>query len=318
MTFDAWQTLINFGTKPLEENERIFKSSDSKADALIKNGRLVYGRITPHLHAAFDRGFYFQPVLIECNLGDYLESLAKEPSLISLDGIKGSKEFNLDGKLHSLPFFPFHILVNRTLFNPQRPREDENTWLNNLTERRRAIAHELLYAKQYAKSYDTESDGLTQSVSNPTSSEEDELMCPMDVLEKSLNTFETEHQQLYLTPGDFVDADPNILKTYYRGWLRDYAVSERVCNEQTLNYLKNGIRNHVRTNARELKQRISRIINEQNPRSEHFHSCLENGHPHSAELNALCSEIGRQFNVNHATTIVVIAHALDLTHGAGI
>jgi len=143
-------------------------------------------------------------------------------------------------------------------------------------------------------------------------------MCPMDALERSLNTFETEHGLHFLTPGSFVDADPNVLKIYYRVWLRDYAVSERVCYEQTVNYLNNGIRNHVRTNAPELKRSISRIINHQNPRSEHFHSCLQNGHPNSAELNEFCREIGRRFNVSHATTIIVIAHALDLTHGAGI
>jgi hypothetical protein len=319
MTFDAWQTLINFGTKPLDENERIFQSSDPIADALIRNGKLVYAHIAPHVWAGSDRGFYFQPVLIECNFGDYLPSIAHEPSLISLSGIKGLKQLrDPDGDTYSLPFFPCNILVNRTLFSTQRPREDENTWLNNLTERRRAIAHELLYANQYAQFYDVELDALTQSISTPTASEEEEFMCPMDVVEKTLNTFETRHGLRFLTPGNFVDTDSSILRTYYSTWLRDYAVSERVCHEQTLNYLRNGIRGHVRDNAADLKRQISEIIGEDDPKSEHFHSFLQNGHPRVGELIDMCSQIGRRFNVSSDLTIIVIAHTLDLTQGAGI
>lgn len=319
MTFDPWQLLVNFGTKPLDENERIFESSNADINALIQSGTLVYGRVTPHLYAAFDRGFYFQPVLVECNFANYLESLTQEPSLVSLDGIKGLKQLkNLNDEPYSLPFFPFYILVNRRLFGPQRPREDENTWLNNLTERRRAIAHELLYARQYAEFYDNETDSMTQSVSTPTSSEEDELMCPMDVIEKALNTFEVEQGVHFLTPGNFVDADPHILETYFRGWLRDFAVSKRVCEEQTINYLRNGVRNHVRSNVSELKRRISDIINEPDPKSKHLHSCLQNGHPHAAALTALCSEIGNQFEVSNSIVVVAIAHALDFKNGAGV
>lgn len=319
MTFDAWQLLVNFGTKPLDENELVFECSEPNVDAIIKSGKMVYQRVTPHLYAAFDRGFYFQPVLIECNLSDYLETVAREPSVISLNGITGEKEMtDSAGKRFTLPFYPVYILVNRTLFNSQRPREDEDIWLGNLTQRRRAIAHELLYAKQYAEFYNVVSDTMTQSVSNPTAGEEEQLMCPMEVIEKTLNTFEVEHGLHFLSPGDFVDADSNVIKSYFDVWLRNYAVPERVCREQTENYLRNGVRGHVRNNVYQLKQRISGIINEQDPKSQHFRTCLQNGHPHAAALNEMCREIGDQFAVTNSTIVVVISHALDFTNGAGI
>jgi len=72
MTFDTWQLLINFGTKPLDENERIFKSSLSNIDALIKSGKMVYGRITP----IFMRHLIVDFIFSRCLLNAILEIIS--------------------------------------------------------------------------------------------------------------------------------------------------------------------------------------------------------------------------------------------------
>jgi hypothetical protein len=312
--FDAYENLVNFGTKPLDANAtRIYSSSNAHISEMVQN-RAIYAQASPHSCAGFNRGFYFQTFLVEFAFSDDLEQLGQEPSMTSLDGIQGVKTVtNVDGKPLELPYYPCHILVNRTLFPPQRQREDEKTWLTVMTERRRAIAHELLYAKQYAEYYDIESDSLSRAISSPIASEEDELMCPTHLIERNLEMIEVEFGQSYLTAGNFVDGDATYLQTYNAVWLRDYAVSESVSQARTIEYLRTGVRSHVRDNADGLIGKISAITRKSKPTSQDFHDCLRNGN--HVELDELCGEYVHLFNVEKRTIVHLFSRVLDSANG---
>ncbi len=316
--FNARQTLVDFGPKPLDEVDRITSSRDSKIDAVVKTGRPVYRRVSPHYCAGFDRGFYFQPVLIECDLGSYNNKLTDEPSVISLPGIQGTKSLKrLDETCYELPFVPCYILLNRSIFPPRRHREDEDIWLGVMTERTRAIAHELLYAEQYADHYDVDQDLMTQVVALPTTSDENALMCPTELIEKTLHSVEGLFGIQFLTAGSFIDGETRILDQYYRIWSQTHAVSKNVCESRTCSYLQMGLRDHVHQRSDDYCSRIAGIINQPQPNSADFTACLKPEHPHFPQIDALLGEIARQFPLtNKKTLIYILSHHLDKKNGA--
>ena len=306
--------MVNFGFRPLEEDFRRKKSANPLVAQAIDGGGEVYSLPSPLHCVATDRGVFFQTILTEYDFAEIDPKFAQSPSLISLygfDGVKACKD--AQGETFSIPFHPCDILVNRRLFPPRRQREDEDIWLRVMTERCRAIAHELIYAKQYANSYDADLKNFVGSISTPTPSEEDQLMCPTEQIERVLHACEVEYSEKHVTAGAFVDATPQFLRRYFRTWLTDFAVSEKVASEQTVKYLETSLRSHVTENLDDIINEFKKAVGKY-PTSGLLAECLRLGTP--VELAAKCRELEKKFNVNQETIVLIIGREADRNNGS--
>jgi argininosuccinate lyase len=113
-----------------------------------------------------------------------------------------------------------------------------------LTPRTEAIAHELLYADQYAKNFDpvTGFDPATgetkQPIELPSEAEEDDLLCPPHQIKASLERFKDD-SNVFKSEKEFLKRqETEAVQNFYRFWLERYGVNEGICRAKTCAYLR--------------------------------------------------------------------------------
>jgi hypothetical protein len=227
-TFSPRKALVEFGLTPLDA-----------AYLNAANGR--YEKVLPFGYCGLDRGFYFHVTLVEY---DFELEHSHKLSMCGMgpDPVRKKSYKDLDGTTITVGIFEFYIFVNRTHFKRMSEREDYNEWATgSLTARRKAIAHELLYADQYARNYDWNSQSLVQPIVIPTVEEESALQCPDCVTARFLHTAQ-EYEGIELTSSsDFLaSVQTKTIQNYYRQWLTEQAVDRDTCHFWTLRFLDKG------------------------------------------------------------------------------
>lgn len=178
--FNPTRVLAQFVPEPLGEDTRDTELPDQ------------YHRIVPYHLADYTRNFYFEVHLVEI---PFESPFPGHPDKTTISFPATTLELQktvqlLDGSELQLPILPFYIFVNRTLFHPKRPEENEIEWLLTLPLRTRGIAHELLIAEQYAQHFDVATRMMPRAISIPDPASENEVMCPFSVIERALSTIE--------------------------------------------------------------------------------------------------------------------------------
>jgi|GEM_PF-55212 argininosuccinate lyase len=113
-----------------------------------------------------------------------------------------------------------------------------------LTPRTEAVAHELLYADQYAKNFDPKAkfDPATGKTNHPielpTEAQEDDLLCPPHQIQASLERFKAD-RSVFKSEKEFLKRQgTEAVQNYYRFWLKRYGVNEGICRAKTRAYLR--------------------------------------------------------------------------------
>jgi hypothetical protein len=233
--FDPHRCLIEFTPKPL--GEEFLKQTPNGPE---------YRRVLPYVSCGVSREIYFQPILIEMGLSARAPSHANKASFILVafrpEQKKEVPSPTFDGTMIKVPIFPFYLYVNRELFPPQAPNQNPVEWMEMMTRRTKAIAHELLYADAYAKYFDPVTRQMTRALEIPTVEQEDELLCPSQEIEVTLHTIEKTFGCSFETADGFVSQQATVMvQNYYRVWL-EKGVERDVCHRRTLAYLSSQMR----------------------------------------------------------------------------
>jgi hypothetical protein len=237
--FDKRVTLIECGNRPLGEEFRIIANEHPGE---------VYGKILPPYIGGSNAAFFMQLVLVECHFSDIFGSqshLHHEPSIISIasEPDHNREVQSSDGHREVVPVLSAHIIVNRDLFRPRLHDEDEYAWLVGQTRRTRAIAHEILYAQQYASLFNPADRTLARPPSAPTVEEENALLCPCDSIERSLHIVEMAAGLRISTASEFLQLQGDAsVESYFRSWLMDFVVDRDTVFQQTTKYLETDLR----------------------------------------------------------------------------
>lgn len=154
---------------------------------------------------------------------------------------------DLDGIELQYPVFSFYICVNRGKFPPFDPANgNEVEWMVSMTERTKGIAHELLYADQYAKYFDPYTNKCTKPIQIPTVEEDLALLCPSDLIEKNLHRIEADYGMKFSDGKSFLNQQATVaVQRYYTNWLKNHGVDRDSCHSKTLDYLDSGMRSRV-------------------------------------------------------------------------
>ena len=230
--FDAWSILTQC-SPVLEGTEKIsFNGSTEKC------------WVAPRMYCAWDRGFYFQPIVTECDFGKFAPIHASKRSFFLLrvkDGETKTIKDAVSGIVHQWPVVSFYIFINKNIF-PEKDSQNEIEWLNSRTPRTTAIAHELVFADQYANRYDVRNPRAMR-VTIPTPPQEEELMCPSFEIENLLHGIESSKDVDLGTVAAFnAQQQTTAVQKYYEAWLKKHAVEDNVVRGRTNSYLSSGIR----------------------------------------------------------------------------
>ncbi|MGB7748007.1 MAG: hypothetical protein WBN75_12040 [Verrucomicrobiia bacterium] len=203
-------------------------------------GKSCYRMIMTQLHCSWGRGFYFQPIILEYSFQDYFPNHSSKTTIFFNRWRKGEnkKVSQKDGSFREYPVLAFYICVNRDRFRPLAPHQNKTEWLKSIAPRTEAIAHELLYADQYAKNFDITTGDVSCPIQLPSPDQEDELLCPTYQIEASIATFEHE-AECFKNEADFISQQATeTVQKYYNWWLETYGVAENICHRRTRAYLK--------------------------------------------------------------------------------
>jgi hypothetical protein len=220
-----------------------------------------YRKILPVHCSAWDRGFFFQVVLIELELRDYSEANAAKPTFCLPAAYPGKTKtiYDLGGKRREYPVFNLHLVVNRSVYPPWNGKQDKLEWQNNLTGRTKGVAHELLYGAQYAHHFDWSKQTMTREVVVPSVEEENQLLCPDEEIERRLQSTEKTYGIQFPTPKEFVaNYATKAVQSYYRVWLEQFAVDRQTCHERSVEYLGLGLRR--RNNPRRVRTTLKECM----------------------------------------------------------
>lgn len=197
--------------------------------------------ITPHLYCGTNRGFYFQPMLVECNFSKYAPEHASKPSFVFIRW-KPSENKDIrtsDGTSLNLPVLAFTVYVNRELFPPQPHDQNSVEWYTTICLRTKAIAHELIYADQYAKYFDPLSGASNRAIEIPDVDQEDELLCPAGQIHSFLDQIKQTYGISWKSSSEFVQQQATTaVQSYYQLWLTKLGVERDVCHRRTKSYLQ--------------------------------------------------------------------------------
>ena len=237
--FDAHAVLLQCCPHPLaDEHKKMF------------DGKICYRMITPYMYCSWGRGFYFQPVILEFSFEQLIPNHSSKTTFINIRWKEG--EFKtitqLDGTVTQYPILTFYICINRDLFRPLAAHHNKIEWLNSITPRTEGIAHELIYANQYAKRFDPAVGLSGLNITIPTVDEEEELLCPTYQIETYLGHEEeikvsSKNQEEFLK-----QQGTQAVQKYYRMWLENQGVKRDICHRKTCAYFE------FRSQRRELVQ----------------------------------------------------------------
>jgi len=203
-------------------------------------GRTCYRMVMPQMYCCWDRGFYFQPAILDFDFNQYFPSHSSKTNFI-LNRWKPKeckKVPNLDGIFSECPVLAFYICVNRNLFQPLGVHHNKIEWLKSLTQRTEGIAHELLYADQYAKYFDPTAGKTSRPIVLPNPDQEEDLLCPTHQIQTSFDSFK-EEKKFFQDEAEFLAHQATeVIQKYYHFWLEHYGVSEGICYRRTLAYLR--------------------------------------------------------------------------------
>jgi len=252
--FDAWSILTH--CSPVLDGTKRVTHDKSNIDHWI----------APRMHCSWDRGFYFQPFVIEFDFGKYMPHHAAKRSFVfvrnNANEFKSFKDAET-GVVNRLPVIAFYIFINKRIF-PERDGQNEIEWLNALTPRTTAIAHELVIADQYATRFNP-ANNAGFSVTIPTLGQEEELMCPSFEVESLLHEIEFRFGVKLGTVAEFIaQQDTTAMQSYYHAWLKKHAVEDNLCRNRTHAYLT--------ANIRSTHQHIEGVLEE--TKSKHGFSSL--------------------------------------------
>lgn len=230
--FDPYSILLQCCPSPLTEEHK--KSTD------------FYSMVMPQAYCCWDRGFYFQPTLLEFDFNTFSPKHSSKKTFIMMrwnpKPIK--KVTGLDGVEVEFPVLIFYICVNRGIFKSRAASHNEVEWLAAITQRTKGIAHELLYADHYAKYFDPTSGSLVRPVEIPNVEQEDGLLCPSHQIEHTLHSVEREFGMLFENEAAFISQQAtSAVQKYYHLWLKNYGVERDVCHRRTCQYLRSQMRN---------------------------------------------------------------------------
>ena len=224
--------------------------------------------IGPVQFCGWDRGFFFQPIVIEFDFREVIPNHASKHTFMLPRFQMGKRKLLRgalpDGKNESYPVLSFYVCVNRGQFPPQ-DNMNELEWLTSRTERSKGLAHELLYGDQYAKNFDPRlfdprSPGPTFDVQTPSPAEDEELLCPSYEVEALLHEIEARLGIGFKDASDFrAQQRTENLGKYYQKWLKKHAVDSMVCQNRTTRYLESGVRQIYNRMLTALKQAKAKV-----------------------------------------------------------
>jgi hypothetical protein len=177
---------------------------------------------------AWDRGFFLQLYLIECDFS----ANQLDPCGLSHLAITSSGETQfvrkLDGSEVPYPVNNFAIYINREIFNAIHGDSVMRIF------RARCIAHELLLAEVYANKLGP----LPHpTVEPPDGREEDAVLCPWNKIEDFLHNIEVTFGARLKTNADFIKALPTPAGHAYAKMWAEQCVDIHTCVERTSIYL---------------------------------------------------------------------------------
>jgi hypothetical protein len=203
-------------------------------------GKVCYRMIMANAHCSTGRGFYFQPVVLEFSFKDYFPDHSSKTTFILTRWKEGENKQvpQLDGSSSAYPVLAFYICVNRDLFQPLGT-QNKNEWLaSTAAPRTEGIAHELLYADQYAKYFDPFTGQTLRSIEIPTVDQEEELLCPTYQIQASINRLK-DNSRIFQSEQDFLNQQATeSVQHYYGYWLETYGVRRDICHRRTCAFLK--------------------------------------------------------------------------------
>jgi hypothetical protein len=155
---------------------------------------------------------------------------------------------DLDGFEIEYPVFSFYVCVNREKFMPREKHTNEVEWMLSTTERTKGIAHELLYADQYAKYFDPLTGRTSKPIQIPTVDEEEALLCPTYLIEAMLLRIEEEYGIAFGDVNKFLSQQTtDAVQKYYYYWLKDHGVERDISHSRTIAYLTSDMRSQYRS-----------------------------------------------------------------------
>lgn len=234
--FDRRQILKNCGADaPL---------LDGVDGAILQSGKLgveSFLKTLPHMYTACDRGFYFCIVTLDYDFRECAPAQQNKKTFFGLSKPATCKTVETAcGRNIELPIIRGMINVNRRLFPPLDRGEDLNVWRQLMTDRKRQIAHELIYAEQFSKLYDA-TIGKWDSVylRPPTEEEEEQLLCcdhdieielaGVEQIDGSQITDESSYEEFAQSPAG---------ARYFKNWLDNHCVERSVAHRRTLDYVR--------------------------------------------------------------------------------
>lgn len=232
--FDPYKALIECTPNPLSDAH------------LLEGSEEVYQMVLPYTCCGWNRGFYLQPILLEFNFAHYAPNHATKSSFVFIAWrpTEFRRVTHPDGTEEDLPVLVAYLCVNRSLF-PPRDHQNLIEWLESIKDRAKGIAHELLYADQYAKYFNPLTGQMNRPIEMPTVDQEDELLCPCHKVEALLHTVEQESGIHFRTEDDFLQQQTKSpVLMYYHLWLKERGVERDVCNRRTRLYLRSNMRTH--------------------------------------------------------------------------
>lgn len=240
--FDKRMIFKNCGARrPLEDGR------DGASLVVSKGGVEIYQKIVPQLYSACNRGFYFQLILMDYEFERFYGPSIRHkksfflPSQVPENLPEPTKKIEtLEGRLVELPVLSGMIHINRGMFPPRGDQENEKLWLDLLPDRALKIAHELLYAEQYAALYDPKTRKLNAPLQPhlKVDEQEEDLVCSFEDLERTLHTAEMYHASPIHDPEDL---DAFLLTAHGERfldlWLKEFSVDREVVMKRAKLYL---------------------------------------------------------------------------------
>lgn len=206
------------------------------------NDKIYYRMIMPVALCSWGRDFYFQVILLEFSFQDYWPSHGKKTTfLLQRWNQETRKIISPEGVETDYPILTVYICVNRELFPPQGSL-DKFEWLTSIAApRTEAIAHELLYADQYAKYFDPATGQMLRAIEVPTVDQEEELLCPPHQIQASISHFRNlqENCNVFNSEADFLSQEATeFVQNYYAYWLEKFGVRREICHARTCAYVR--------------------------------------------------------------------------------
>jgi hypothetical protein len=182
---------------------------------------------------AWDRGFFLQLNLVECDFSKHgLDMNDLSHLAITADAGRIQNVKRLDGKVTEYPVIDFTLYINREVFNPQHQDDTLSVF------RARCIAHELLIVEKYANTLGV-GGPLPEfpEIDPPDGKDEDAVLCPYERIEETLITIETVFGVKLNTAAQIIAMLPTPAgKAFRDGWLKA-SVDQQTCVERTILYL---------------------------------------------------------------------------------